>query len=982
MRMIDALVACVLTTFAVVAVAQVSSQEYDIRLPRMSLADATIHLSLQTGMNVLSFPRTPKEGEMLIGPLHGRYTIETALRLLTSPHGLVFGRRDARTFYVARPGEDSRAVASARDAAADERTHAYAHANPDPAAPPWEESGTAEYSPFWAGHLIDEVIVTGTRVGGPGEGPTPVLTFTRERLNQLGVSTIAEVFNYIPQQPYAYSERHGLHGQYTEVRGLGPDATLVLINGRRASVGAASLAVNAFDLNAIPLSAVERIEVVAASASAVYGPDAMGGAVNIILRKDIREPIVDLRYGGADGGAAERRVSLSAGHAGERFEGSVIVDYFDRAALPGAERDRWRNQDYRRYGAADRRSLNARPGNVRSLTTANLPTLPAPFAAVPDGVSEPSLADFAATAGATNRESLLRFWAAVPATERASAAGYGELHFSTAAAGFAELLYTRREGELTMEPSSLSSTVVPATNAFNPFGQDVAVNYLLTDIGPRRARAEQELIRAVAGVRGQAREWDWELSTVLNDETAKVLSLNTVDPIQLSAALASGDPASALNVFGDGPAGSASMLASLTAPPATVRFAGTTAQASGFVRGPLLKLPTGEATAVLGAEWRHDELRGPVLPELTRTVEGLFSELHVPLISKERAPALLRELSLRLAARVDRYADFDSAINPEYGVVWRPLRDVTVRASYGESFRPPSLYELYAPRLLSLAQYQDVRRNGEIASFTFATGGNPELQPTQGRSLTTTVEYAPLDHDALKLSASYWRTTIEDRAGLLSWTRVLAAEHELSDRVQRAPPSPADVAANRPGVLLLVDGSYGNFGKTETSGVDFEASYSVDTRVGRWTPRLVAVWTDTFDCTDAPERRRFNRVGVASPLGTIPRWRGSASIEWTRGAWRSVVTARYTHSYGDALGFAQTDRTVPAQTLVDAQIALDFDEWATAGFPLGGLTLTVGMHNVFDEAPPFSEVNTVTGYDLSQGDLRQRFGYVNLSKRF
>src|SRR5690606_13775467 len=137
--------------------------------------------------------------------------------------------------------------------------------------------------------------------------------------------------------------------------GLAVGTTLVLINGRRTVTTGLAGSTGYFDLNTIPISAVERIEVLSGSASAIYGADAVAGVINVILKKDIERPVVDLYYGAARGGADERRASLSAGYHGERFRGSVMLDVFDRGLLLGAEREHFADRDFRRFGGQDGR---------------------------------------------------------------------------------------------------------------------------------------------------------------------------------------------------------------------------------------------------------------------------------------------------------------------------------------------------------------------------------------------------------------------------------------------------------------------------------------------------------------------------------------------------------------------------------------------------------------------------------------------------
>lgn len=269
---------------------------------------------------------------------------------------------------------------------------------------------------------LEEIVVTGTRLRLPQEQSTAsVVIIDRERIDMLGVSSVAELLRYIPQASYTFSENVQIGGaQVAELRGLGVGTTLVLINGRRTVPSAANLAVNAFDLNTLPLAAVERVEVLSDSASSVYGADAVGGVINVILKREIPRPVIDVSVGSARGGALERRASLSGGIAGERLHAVLMLDYFDRDFLLGDERDRWADQDYRRFGSDDQRLPITNPGNVRSRTTANLPGLPSRFAAVPVGSSGVGLTpnDFLATAGQQNLASVFADTSIVSDAER------------------------------------------------------------------------------------------------------------------------------------------------------------------------------------------------------------------------------------------------------------------------------------------------------------------------------------------------------------------------------------------------------------------------------------------------------------------------------------------------------------------------------------------------------------------------------------
>ena len=181
---------------------------------------------------------------------------------------------------------------------------------------------------------------------------------------------------------------------------------------------------------------------------------------------------------------------------------------------------------------------------------------------------------------------------------------------------------------------------------------------------------------------------------------------------------------------------------------------------------------------------------------------------------------------------------------------------------------------------------------------------------------------------------------------------------------------------------MSVDSSRINFGELTTSGVDLTASATIETALGDFRPALSATWVDEFEAGSAPGTPAVDRVGVASTEGTITQWRGLASLGWQRGAWGASLSARYIPSYADATYTgALTGGRVEEQWLVDAQVSLNLRQGQFSPW-LDGFALQVGVSNLFDEAPPFAEVGRPFGFDMSQGDLRQRFGYVNLSKRF
>ncbi len=914
-----------------------ATKQYSLSIPKSGLTVALDEFSKQTGLQIGAELKTREQQDRVVGPVVGQVTAEVALNQLLAGSDLSFQ---------------------------------------------WEDEYTIRIFPTVIKPLsaenVSEMLVTGTRITGT-EGPAPVRVLGHQRIERYGVSTIADLARYFTQQPFTFGDVTQQSGaQFFQLRGLGFDTTLVLINGRRTAPSANSISLNAFDLNTIPITAVDRIEVMSDSASAIYGADAIGGVVNIILKKEVKEPEIFLHYGGAEGGATERRIAGAAGRSFGRLNVALIVDYFEHDPLIGQDRDRWRNQDFRRFGGQDYRVSDANPGNVYSLTGRALPGLPSSQAGIPEGSTGIGLTpdDFIATAGDTNLESSFRFRSLSAGMDRFTAFVPVEIQVTPNTLIFGELLYADSTAVVQSRPPSLTRAVVPAANPFNPFGEAVAVDYLFEGMESIEHRTEPQLVRLVSGARGSWNsKWDWEVAGLHSDEDVFYARANDIDQARLRAALESSDPQTALNLFRDGPAGSDDLLASLIATPQVSRFSSGNTQVSAFVRGPLFHLPAGASEFVFGGEWRRESVEffeAQYVAE-DREVSSLFSELKLPLLDK---------LSVSLALRGDRYDGDSSSLNPQYGVVWRPAQDWLLRASYGTSFRPPSLFELHMPRQELILPAADPLRGGAVSNVQLRVGGNPDLEVVTARSLTSGFVFTPSEWPGMRFASSYWRVVMDDRITVPPFNKILKAEDGYLDRVSRANPTVEDIAAGRPGALQWLDISRLNFGRLETSGVDLDVSYLVETRHGYFNPTLTATWVHDYSTDEFNAPVSVNRVGIADTQGTIPEWRVVGTLAWKLGGFGSSATATYTPAYQDANLNGPIDRRLPSRVLMDLQ------GWLELGVVLGENSLfsqtklTVGMLNLFDKAPDFAEAGFSAGYDISQADMKQRFTYLRLSKSF
>jgi iron complex outermembrane receptor protein len=370
-----------------------------------------------------------------------------------------------------------------------------------------------------------------------------------------------------------------------------------------------------------------------------------------------------------------------------------------------------------------------------------------------------------------------------------------------------------------------------------------------------------------------------------------------------------------------------------------------------------------------------------LLGAFERETGGGFAELEVPLLSESMKLPAARELTLTIAGRFDRYTDFGEIFSPQYGLVWRPLDRVAIRATYGRSFRAPSLFELYSPGVKGDTLVFDPRRTESYFTKQLG-GGSADLEATHGESFATGIEFTADAVQPLKLSATYWHVTMDNRVGALPAAFVVAHESEFADRVLRAIPTAQELAAGRPGQIVQIDVTRTNFGRLTTSGVDVGASYACETDAGRFAADVKATWIDEYETLDLPGEPAVDRLNVANALGTIAKWRAITSLDWQRGPLNATAYVRYIPGYDDTRDGVRNGRTIPSQTFLDLRLSVDFGKLMGESRLLRGVEFSAGALNVFDKLPHFAEVNGVQGYDTSQGDLKGRFWYLRLGKTF
>jgi iron complex outermembrane receptor protein len=860
--------------------------------------------------------------------------------------------------------------------------------------PPEKSEQPSEKKPVWT----EEVVVTGSRIPAHAkEGAQEVKIYTREKIEQSGQTTVSDFLNTLPEAAIARTEYgfQTLYGGATvQLHGLPVGTTLVLINGRRieSSGVQASAGYNFFDLNNIPVAAVERIEVMSEGSSAIYGSDAIAGVVNIILRKGFDGLEAAVKYGEASG-INESHASLSWGKHWDKGSLSIVGSYQTRGELAGTERSITASNDFRPFGGADARSLECSPSNVffpGGYSFNGQP--PVKYAAVPVGYTgTPSIQEFASTAGTLNKCSLNSYIPNIPATHRSGVFAFGNYDPMPSVELFTELMFSHVKEQPKNIPAGLFAIVTPfftyapytvsASNPYNPFGRTVGVSDLFTSLGPSRQPLTTDFFRSLAGARGDFLDgWRWEVAGWAAQDTSDFIETNIPDNAAIRNALNSADPATALNPFTAGTQASPQVMQSLVQE-LVEKFRGRTLAANGFVHGPIARLPAGSVELLVGSEYNrdtlyNDQISGPFsLPNTQTTYHrhsyAVFSEARVPILARQANPQLGDTLAVTLAGRYDSYSDFGHKTTPQFGAQWRPFDTLLIRGSYGRAFKAPSLFSLHSPMQSFLSVVPDPLNGNQNEVVQAITGGNPRLQPETGQSRTFGIVYASQAIPGLRLSLTHW--SLDESNSIQSL--------QASTIVQNESLFPGRVVRDATGVITQVDATNINFGLIKVAGVDYQINYKRATKFGEWRPSLSA--TETYRYTQAltPGAPIVDATSKAQDNGNFaPRWKGTVAVGWELGPYTANVAGRYIGEYQD---YDSTTK-IGNFWFCDANfryaignVLADNNQW------MKGSYIEIGGVNLFNKLPEYSNfVFGLIGYDPAEADIRGRFLYMQAGVRW
>lgn len=744
-------------------------------------------------------------------------------------------------------------------------------------------AGTDAQSP-----TLGTVTVTGTRIRG-ATTPSPLITIDKDSIRENGYGDLGDAIRNLPQN-FSGGQNPGValgaslsgvanqnltSGSALNLRGLGADATLTLLNGRRLSYSGFT---NAIDVSVVPIGALERIEIVTDGASAIYGSDAVAGVANIITRRDFNGVRADYRYGTAtDGGGEEHRYGLTAGTTWEG--GGFIVSY--------------EQSDTDAIYAHDRAYLDYLQGENTLMPARAQKTL---FASGYQDIGD--VATFSIDVVRMQRDSLM---------------------------------------EVTQPPMFLQYDAETDSTVFAP-----SLEFYL----PR----------------------DWSISlggSLARDETDAYNRYYTLQGVHMQDSGACYcNEARAVEVGAE---------------------------------GPVFKLPAGEVRTAVGMGWRENDFENrshtsTALIEGKRDSRYVFGEVNVPLVAPGQVSGAHR-LDFTAAFRFEDYGDMGSVTTPKLGLVYQPSASVTLKGSWGESYKAPNLIQQYQDAIVHLrpAALQGATGYPADATILAISGGNQDLKPERADTWTASLLFHPQSIPGLQLELGIFDVDYTDRvmmpvsnmsatfrdpiyADFIVLDPSDALQMELIDSADRPLINATGTPYDPSNVIGIVYNTYTNVARQRVRGVDLSGSYKFELAGGRLMLRGSGSWLQSKQ-RNSPAADEFTTTGrIFNPS----KFHGRAGAVWYRGNFMLASYVNHVSSVTDNLHAVEVD--TGSFTTVDANARYTIG----GGGLLEGIELGLSAQNLFNREPPQTEplFDFIVNYDSTNYSAIGRYVRFTISKHW
>jgi iron complex outermembrane receptor protein len=902
-----------------------------------------------------------------------------------------------------------------------------------------------------AAPAMQRVEVTGSSIKRVAkEGALPVQVISFEQMEKQGITTAEQLVRTLSANGTgaenmtsgnnvfgADADRLAGGASFASLRGLGPGATLVLLNGRRVATHGASG--RAVDLNSIPLGAISRVEILKDGASAIYGTDAIGGVINFILKTNYSGVEASVSTNDTQaGGGATRRASILAGTGSLEEDGynlmaSLTVDKAqrlngsDRSFVNGYQPGRGLSPDTTGTPFANQTSG---PGTTLQIPDPNNPgkfiggyTLPGdptvylqanPLSfqgkcdTIP-GMSQyqtPLWKDVTSPRSTTHScaydygtDYVLQF-----PVERVNFLSRGTFKLAPDHRMFVEVLGSRTKATAILTPLQVQTSI--ANKAVYPVGgayyQDlsayipsfdktkpIAYKWRANEIGNRTQENTTDNARVLLGFEGNFGKWDYKTGVSYAQSTTKTkLTDGYSYTDKLYAALGTG----IINPWvgaGQSQTEAARQLIESTKFRGAFQHGKTTlTQIDGSVSGELFQLPAGAVAMAAGFDLRREGysfaqdvdanmiLLAPgnaALKDVSRNVKAVYAELLVP---------IMKDLEMQLAVRRDDYSQVGATTNPKIALRYQPADFILFRASASKGFLAPSFDQLYSG-VLTQELPNGVKDPEGCAKHPGVTEYcSPRLIYTTGGNLNLKPETSKQGSVGIVIepvkgysaSFDYWAINTQDQLLKRTPQVVLANYQALNQYIFRK----AD------GTIDYVQAGWFNAGGSRVRGLDVSLRGEGKVKEVKWTATLDGTYMDSFKFAEYKGQEYKELVGNFYTRDLYLRWKHNASFSVSRGDWSGLLVQSFASGYKDQVP-NDGKGTPPPGFKSDVSSYTTYNLSGTyTGFK--NTTLTLGIQNLFDRDPPFTAHNVDevvgAGWDPRVADPRGRAFTFQLKYKF
>ncbi len=889
------------------------------------------------------------------------------------------------------------------------------------------------YTPAFAVEeiAVEEITISASRIKRDGfEAPTPVSVISEDTFENTGTTNIADVINQIPafsamKSPAITglnSTENGINA--LDLRGLGANRTLVLVNGRRHVTSGASGTV---DTNVIPSIALERVEVVTGGASAAWGSDAVAGVVNMIYNKNLDGLKFESQYGISDKGDMDNyRLAAAYGGKSQNDRGHfLIAGEYNKSEGIGSPRSRdWGRKQYQILGNQFLPDAKLYFGH--------------PDGAILSGFGQPpELADlvFGPGGAVSNREIGTRFpgpiWMVggdgpdfaaegtlVVPLERKNIMGSYEYKLTDDINVFFEgsMAKSRSVSPVVQGASFLfgygagfpiksGNPFIPASVQATMDANDISEFGLVRtteDMGVITADSSHVTYRVATGFNGTIDDnWSWEVyyqrgeNTFVNIKRNNLLKEKFIDAIDVISDPDTGAPVcriggscEPLNLFGSG---SPSQAAIDYVTGNGISRTNTTQDVfSGSLSGDVFEGWAGPVSVSVGAEARRESLRlivdkyseesayvvGNTQPlSGAVNVKEAFGEFVVPLLDANSG--LGESMELNGAVRLTDYSKSGTVTTWKAGLTYRPEEQFLMRGAISRDIRAPNISELFTTSTLLFANVFNPL-TGETELVQQINRGNPDLNPERAITKTLGMVYSPTWLDNLQLSVDWYDIKVSGAIAGVPLQEIV--DNCIIEGNQTFCDALTIGGGNR---IERISNSEFNIASLHSSGLDFEANY--ETEVGNSATLGFHVFGSyIIDKKNSPNGKvTTNRAGeVRIDNQGMPKFKLNGSVSYADGPWgvysqvRFIGKAKYDVTY-DSTQLADEFNNISPEVYVDLSARYGFKA-------LGDMEVYGGINNVFDNDPPVVPYNFVANLQSNGGiyDLVGRFFYVGLRGKF